>query len=65
MKYQILFHIIELCLFMFSLFWVGIRDSKAIQIMPFRIMAILTILVTILGGIALCVYDIVIFLKDI
>ena len=63
MDMQILLHLVELGLFLFSLFCVKIRDSKFIQIMPFRIIAILTILITILGGIALCIYDIVLFLK--
>ena len=63
MDMQILLHLVELGLFLFSLFWVKIRDSKFIQIMPFRIIAILTILITILDGIALCIYDIVLFLK--
>ena len=64
MNLQILLHIIELGLFVFSLLWVSIRDSQTIQILPFRIMALLTIFLTILGGIALCVYDIVLFFKE-
>ncbi len=58
-----LLHIIELSLFMFSLFWVAIRKSKITKILPFGILAIVTIFVTILGEIALCVYDIVLFLN--
>lgn len=65
MNLQISLHIIELCLFVFSLFWVAMRDSKMIQMQPFKIIAILTIFITILGGLALCVYDIVLFLKDV
>lgn len=61
MNFQILLHIVELCLFLFSLFWVIIRDSKIIQILTLRMIALLTIFITIFGGIALCIYDIVIF----
>lgn len=61
MELQIILHIAELILFLFSLFWVAIRNSRIIQIMPFRIIAILTILITILGGIFICIYDIVLF----
>ena len=63
MNLQIHLHIIELCLFLFSLFCVAMRDSKIIQMQPFKFIAILTICITILGGIALCIYDIVLFFK--
>lgn len=65
MNLQISLHIIELCLFLFSLFWVAMRNSKLIQMQPFKFIAILTIFITILGGIALCIYDIVLFFKEI
>ncbi len=64
MNLQIYLHIIELCLFLFSLFWVAMRDSKIIQMQPFKFIAILTICITILGGVALCIYDIVLFFKE-
>lgn len=53
MNLQITLHVIELCLFLFSLFWVVMRDSKMIQRQPFKLIAILTIVITILGGLAL------------
>jgi hypothetical protein len=65
MNLQIALHLIELCLFLFSLFWVAMRDSKIIQMQPFKLIAILTIFITILGGLALCVYDIVLFFKGV
>ena len=58
---QIILHIIELCLFLFMLFWVSQRNSRFIQRQPFKIMAILTIFTTILGGVALCIFDIILF----
>ncbi len=58
---QIVLHIIELCLFLFSLFWVSQRKSRFIQRQPFGIMAIVTIFTTILGGIALSIFDIILF----
>lgn len=58
---QIVIHIIELCLFLFSLFWVSQRNSRFIQRKPFKIMAIVTIFTTILGGIALGIFDIILF----
>ena len=62
MDLQIILHLIELCLFLCSLFWVSQRNSKFIQKQPFKMIALLTIFITILGGIALCIYDIVLFL---
>ena len=65
---EILYHIIVLCLFLLSLFWVAIKDSKIIQMKPFKIIAILTIFITIfvgiIGGLALSVFDIVSFFKE-
>ena len=61
---QIVLHIIELCLFLFSLFWVLQRNSNFIQKQPTKIMAIVTIFTTILGGIALCIYDIILFFTE-
>ena len=58
---QIVLHIIELCLFLFSLFWYSQRNSRFIQKQPFKIMAIITIFITILGGIALSIFDIILF----
>ena len=64
MDIQIRLHIVELCLFLFSLFWVAMRETKFIQLLPFRIIAILTIFVTVLCGIALSIYDIILFFKS-
>ena len=61
---QIILHIIELCLFLFMLFWVSQRNSRFIQRQPFKIMAILTIFTTILGGVALCIFDIILFFME-
>lgn len=58
---QIILHIVELCLFIFTLFWVSQKKSRFIQIQPFKVMAVVTIFITILGGIALCIFDIVLF----
>ena len=62
---QILLHIIEFCLFLFTLFWIAMKDSKIIQMQPFKIIAILTVFITIIGGLALCVFDIVLFFKGV
>ena len=59
---QILLHIIELGLFLITLFWMSQKNTKFIQKQPFKAMAIGTVFVTILGGIALCIFDIVLFL---
>ncbi len=64
MNHQILFHLIVLGLFLLSLFWVAIRDSKFIQITPIKILAIATIFITVIAGIILCIYDIVLFLRN-
>ena len=61
MELQIVLHIIELGLFMFSFFWYSQRNSRFIQTQPFKIIALVTIFTTILGGIALCIYDIILF----
>ena len=61
---QIILHIIELCLFLFSLFWYSQRNSRFIQRQPFKIMAIVTIFTTILGGVALGIYDIILFFME-
>ena len=61
---QIILHIIELCLFLITLFWVSQRNSRFIQRQPFRIMAIVTIFATILGGVALCIFDIILFFME-
>ena len=61
---QIILHIIELCLFLFSLFWYSQRNSRFIQRQPFKIMAIVTIFTTILGGVALGIYDIILFFTE-
>ncbi len=61
MDLQIILHITELCLFLFTLFWVSQRNSRFIKRQPFKIIAIMTIFITILGGIALCIFDIVLF----
>jgi len=58
---QILLHIIEFCLFLFSLFLILIRHSTILQMPPIKFIALLTICITILAGIALCIYDIVLF----
>ena len=58
---QIVLHIIEFCLFLFSLFWYLQRNSRFIQKQPFKIIALLTIFTTLLGGMALCIYDIILF----
>ena len=58
---QIILHIIELCLFLFSLFWYSQRNSRFIQKQPFKIMAIATVFITILGGVALGIYDSILF----
>ena len=64
---EILYHIIVLCLFLLSLFWVAIKDSKIIQMKPFKIIAVLTIFITIfvaiIGGLALSVFYTVSFFK--
>ena len=57
-------HIIELCLSLFSLFWYSQRNSRFIQKQPFKIMAIATIFITILGGAALGIYDIIVFFME-
>ena len=64
MELQIVLHIIELCFFLFSLFWVSKRNSRFIQKQPIKITAIVTIFTTILGGIALCIYDIILFFTE-
>ena len=64
MELQIVLHIIELCLFMFSLFWYSQRNSRFIQTQAFKIIALVTIFTTILGGIALCIYDIILFFLE-
>ena len=61
---QIILHIIELCLFLFSLFWYSQRNSRFIQRQPFKIVAIVTIFTTILGGVALGIYDIILFFME-
>ena len=61
---QIILHIIELCLFLFSLFWYSQRNSRFIQRQPFKIMAIVTSFTTILGGVALGIYDIILFFME-
>ena len=61
---QILLHVIELCLFMFSLFWISQKNSKFIHRQPFKIIAIITAFATLLGGVALCVFDIVFFFME-
>ena len=61
---QITLHIIELCLFFFTLFWVSQRNSRFMKRQPFKIMAILTVFTTILGGVALCVFDIILFFME-
>ena len=58
---QIIFHIVELCVFLICMFFVSQKDSKFIQKQPFKAIALLTVLITILGGIALAIYDIVLF----
>ena len=58
---QIVLHIIELCLFLFALFWYSQRNSRFIQKQPFKMMAIATIFITILGGVALGIYDCILF----
>ena len=58
---EIALHIIELCLFLCSLFWVAMQDSSIMQFQPLKIIAVITIFVTILGGVALGVFDIVLF----
>ena len=62
---EITLHIIELCLFLFSLFWAKMENSKIIQRQPFKIIAILTIFITVLGLFAICVFDIVLFFKGV
>ena len=59
---QIILHIIELCLFLFTLFWISQKNTRYIQRQPFKAIVIGTILVTILGGVALCIFDIILFL---
>ena len=61
---QILLHIIEFCLFLFTLFWIKMEGSKIIQLLPFKIMALLTIFITIVGGLALFIFDIVLLFKE-
>ena len=58
---QIFLHIIELCLFSFSLFLYSQRNSSFIQKQPFKIIAVVTISITILGGVALGIFDIILF----
>ena len=61
---QIILHIVELCLFLFTLFWVSQRNSRFIQRQLFKIMAIVTIFITILGGVALGILDIILFCME-
>ena len=64
MDLQIVLHIIELCLFIFTLFWISQKNSKFIHRQPFKIIAIITIFSTIIGGVALCIFDIVLFFME-
>ena len=58
---QIVLHIIELCLFIISSFWVLWRNSRFIQKQPFKTLALISIFTTLFGAIALCIYDVILF----
>lgn len=64
MDLEISLHVIEGCLCLFTFFWCKMSDSKMIRMQPFKSIALFTILITVLGGIALWVYDVVVLFID-
>ena len=60
---NIILHVIEACLILFSLFWAKMENSRIMQMLPFKIIALVTLSLTLLGGFALWIFDIVLFFK--
>lgn len=65
MDLEITLHLIELGLFLLMLFFIKIGDTKIIKKQPLKTLALLTIVCTILGGLALCVFDMILFIQSI
>ncbi len=64
MNYQIIFYIIELFMFLLSISLLSLRNSSAMNSRLLKVITLTSVIITLIGGAFLSIYDVVLFFNE-